>query len=277
MSGTEDTEIGSDEESTEEGTIVEYNGIEINHKGDDGTPNMYAISSTTTNLTEWAEVPRANADFMDGYQRQLDNNRLGSIRRFLDTPENIIPGAILVTVDEDKLNIEYRDGGGVNISIEGAEIDELKEQLEEAFHHLYNRLSSEGQDFVDSIEEAEEDDEIEETKASEEETESSETEQTVSYLARKTGELKETINEFDDLSEDEKKPLKEYADRVTKPGLIIDGQHRVHGGKEYVGDIEYPVVLIPGLEDKEQVYHFYMINDKAEPISQEELLITSVS
>jgi hypothetical protein len=68
--------------------------------------------------------------------------------------------------------------------------------------------------------------------------------------------------------------LKEYVERTRKPGLIIDGQHRVHGAKKYQEQIQYPVVLIPDLDVKEQVYHFYIINDKAEPISQEELLIT---
>lgn len=274
MSESEETESESVETSDEE-IISSYHGIQINHKTADESPDMYAVSSSTTELVQWAEVPRANANFMDGYQRQLDKSRLDSIRQFLDTPENIIPGAILVTVDENKLDIEPQEGGGVNISIRATSHGDVKSQVKDAYQHLYERLSDEGQSYVDSL--AFEDEDEDESEADGDDGEDSTDDssgQAVSYLARKTGDLKESLEKFDELSGEKKESLEEYVDRVSKPGFIIDGQHRVHGGKKYVGNIEYPIVLIPGLEDKEQVYHFYMINDKAEPISQEELLIT---
>jgi|AntRauTorcE11898_2_1112593.scaffolds.fasta_scaffold01870_4 hypothetical protein len=285
MSESEEAESEPEDDSSVGEVTATYHGIEVNHKDADGSPEMYAISSTTNELVQWAEVPRANADFMDGYQRQLDEGRLDSIRQFLETPENTIPGAILVTVDEDHLDISQQEGGGVDISIKSTAHEDTKPKLKDAYEHLYSRLSDEGQTYVDSLtfddeetDEAETSDDGEtgeaETGDGEEDSSDADTDVTVSYLARKTGELKKSLEEFDELPDEERESLEEYVDRVSKPGFIIDGQHRVFGGKKYPGDIEYPIVLIPGLEDKEQVYHFYMINDKAKPISQDELFIT---
>jgi len=274
MSESEEDESESGDDSSVGEVSATYHGIEINHKGADGSPEMYAISSTTTDLVQWAEVPRANADFMDGYQRQLDGDRLDSIRQFLETPENIIPGAILVTVDEDHLDISSQEDGGVDISIRSTAHEGVKSQVRAAYEHLYSRLSDEGQTYVDSLTFDKEEAEEAETGDEEEDSPDDDPDVTVSYLARKTGELKKSLKNFDEIPDEKRRSLEEYVNRVSKPGFIIDGQHRVFGGKKYPGDIEYPIVLIPGLEDKEQVYHFYMINDKAKPISQDELFIT---
>ena len=273
MSESEETE-GASEDTPTENVTASYHGIEINHKDADNSPEMYAISSSTTKLVQWAEVPRANANFMDGYQRQLEEDRLDSIRQFLETPENIIPGAILVTVDEEYLNITAQEEGGVEITIRSGDHGDVESRIRDAYGHLYGRLSDEGQDYVDSLTFDEDEADEEETDEEEDSSSDGEAGQAVSYLARKTGELKESLEKYEDLSSEKKSSLEEYVDRVSKPGFIIDGQHRVFGGKRYPGDIEYPIVLIPGLEDKEQVYHFYMINDKAKPISQDELFIT---
>jgi DGQHR domain-containing protein len=66
--------------------------------------------------------------------------------------------------------------------------------------------------------------------------------------------------------------LEEFVTGVSKPGLIIDGQHRVFGAKN-VSDFEVrvPVILLPGLSYQEQVFHFYVLNNKAKPLSKTEL------
>lgn len=59
---------------------------------------------------------------------------------------------------------------------------------------------------------------------------------------------------------------------VSKAGLIIDGQHRVFGAKD-VSDfpVYLPVILMPGLATEEQVFHFYVLNNKAKPLTPTEL------
>lgn len=252
----------------EDPKIAEYDGLNVNHRENDNAPELYILTSSASELTEWAEVPRSNANFMNGYQRQLEEGRLDEIKDFLSTDVNIIPGAILVTVNEDYLEVEENEGEKVDVTITSPPELSAEELLEQAYQNLYDRLEDAGQEHVDNIGEESED------ESDDEDGESNEGDDPVSYLARKTGELKQSLNNWDDLGQDEKDQLEEYAERVHKPGLIIDGQHRVFGAKKYQEEIRYPIVLIPGLEEKEQVYHFYIINDKAEPISQEELLIT---
>lgn len=243
-----------------------YQALRIDHRKNDSSPELFVLTTSATELSEWAEVPRANPNFMDGYQRQLEDNRLNDIKDFLSNKNNIIPGAILVTVDEEYLTINEQNGSA-EIIIDYPPERELKENLRIAYKNLYERLNNTGQEFVDPDEDSAEDSESEDNQ-------SAENRSPVSYLARKTKQLKDTLDDFDQISDEEKQSLREYIKRVQKPGLIIDGQHRVHGAKKYQEQIDYPIVLIPGLEDREQVYHFYIINDKAEPISQEELLIT---
>jgi len=255
--------------SEDDSDTYTYQGLEVGHRDNDEAPELYVLTSEAYELTDWAEVPRANPDFMDGYQRQLEEHRLSDIRDFFKTDVNIIPGAILVTVRRENLSIDDRSDS-VEITIESPPEKDLEELLQEAYEELYARLEDRGQEYVDSIGKDESNPESEEKEPDEED-------QPVSYLARKTGELKQKVEEFDELDTKEKDNLREYVRRIQKPGKIIDGQHRVFGAKKYPESIRYPVVLIPGLEDKEQVYHFYMINDKAEPISQEELLITVVT
>jgi len=277
MSEHQATDTDEDISGEEEVEEIVYAGLEVDHRDNTDAPDLYVLTAEAGILADWAKVPRANPDFMDGYQRQLDENRLDEIEDFFGESVNIIPGAILVTVDEENLLIDSNDHY-TEITIQNPPPKSSKELLETAYEELYERLDDRGQDHVDAIagdeEEDEDKDTAEEADSDEDEAESDDDSSPVSYLSRKTGELKKKIENWDDLGTDEKDSLGEYAKRVNKPGLIIDGQHRVHGAKQYPGDIQYPVVLIPGLEAKEQVYHFYMINDKAEPISQEELLIT---
>lgn len=59
---------------------------------------------------------------------------------------------------------------------------------------------------------------------------------------------------------------------MSKPGLIIDGQHRVFGAKNVSEhDVLLPVILLPGLAFAEQVFQFYVLNSKARPLKPTEL------
>jgi DGQHR domain-containing protein len=59
---------------------------------------------------------------------------------------------------------------------------------------------------------------------------------------------------------------------MQRPGLIIDGQHRVYASKGVNShDIILPLVIIEGLPMAEQVFHFYVLNNKAKPLTRTEL------
>jgi hypothetical protein len=60
-------------------------------------------------------------------------------------------------------------------------------------------------------------------------------------------------------------------DSVSKPALIIDGQHRVFGAKDVTEGVQLPIVLMRGLPAGEQVFNFYVLNNKAKPLNPTEL------
>jgi hypothetical protein len=68
------------------------------------------------------------------------------------------------------------------------------------------------------------------------------------------------------------KAIEDYINGVSKPGLIIDGQHRVLGAKNVSDhDVMLPVVVMLGLAHQEQVFQFYVLNSKAKPLRPTEL------
>jgi len=93
-----------------------------------------------------------------------------------------------------------------------------------------------------------------------------------SYLALIVKKLESVGNDFEKLDPEFRDAVYEYLDNTSKPGLILDGQHRVYGAKgvnEF--PVNLPIVLIPDLEISEQVFHFYVLNNKARPLNKTEL------
>jgi hypothetical protein len=84
-------------------------------------------------------------------------------------------------------------------------------------------------------------------------------------------ELGIALTQWDGLSPERQRAITEYIDGVSKPGLIIDGQHRVFGAARAASEVLLPVVLLPGLAYSEQVFQFYVLNSKAKPLRPTEL------
>ncbi|WP_415382945.1 hypothetical protein [Halosimplex sp. TS25] len=222
-----------------------------------GAPTMYSTVVDAAETLEWADVPRKKDDFMAGYQRDL-NERYDDIKDYLTTADqNIIPGAVLIGVDEDAVSID-EDGDVVTLTIEHNqhESDELIQAQYEAF---YERLSDEEQRFVDG--------EISNDPADHENGSLP-----ASHLAELTKELKQASEDWDSLSDDRQEAVSDYVEGLAVPGNIIDGQHRLWGAKEVTKfDVDFPAVIIPGLTDPEEVFQFYVLNSTASPLSRDQL------
>jgi len=226
-----------------------------------GAPVFYLTAAPARELLRWCDVPRTKGDYMAGYQRALSGPRGAALTKYLSmAPQNIIPGAIIVAVDADQLTIT-ESGSLVELSVK-EDTREFKTKLEELFGGFTSRLSNDELDSADIEFSAsdwdgrEEDDDDENPK---------------SYLALLTKELKTALSEWDRLPTDRQSAIREYIDGVSKPGLIIDGQHRVFGAAKVEHDVLLPVVLIPGLEYSEQVFQFYVLNSRAKPLRPTEL------
>ncbi|BBQ09950.1 MULTISPECIES: DGQHR domain-containing protein [Stenotrophomonas] len=59
--------------------------------------------------------------------------------------------------------------------------------------------------------------------------------------------------------------------RIAKPGLIIDGQHRVHGAAAELPDMHLNIVAFLGNDDSERAFQFVVINNTASRISRDHI------
>jgi hypothetical protein len=223
---------------------------------------FYLLSCQADGLLKWCDVPRKKESFMAGYQREL-GDRYEKISEFFkaDPKHNIIPNAVIIATRADSVRFtptSHPDVFDCEVTAQEKPFDDL---LRDMVSSLRTRLSSE--EIASIAIPSEESDEAE----SEEEAIPPE-----SYLATIVQQLESVDGKLDQLAPELKDAVIEYVTGVSKPGLIIDGQHRVFGAKN-VSDfpINLPVVLLPGLDYREQVFHFYVLNNKAKPLSKTEL------
>ena len=199
---------------------------------------------------------------MAGYQRELES-RHEKITEFLqqDSTNNIIPNSVIVAIDLDALTIEDTESRSTEAQIAFFDHD-FDTGLKALIEEFESRLSPEELESIALIE-------------SDETSEDADADPVTppdSYLAELTKQLRDFRDSPDSFDTTKAKIVKEFVSALTKPGLIIDGQHRVFGAKEVTEfDVEFPVVLIPGLEFSEQVFHFYVLNNKAKPLNRTHL------
>ncbi|MCX8557540.1 hypothetical protein OS121_21045 [Mycolicibacterium mucogenicum] len=237
----------------------QYQAVGVQQQPD--APMLYLLGVPADELLEWADVPSAKADYMAGYQRIYNQERARDVTDFLSlSPKNIIPGAIIVTIDSSRVEIDAKSDGSTKLRVDATARD-FEESLVSTYENFRSRLSDAELDSISAEADGEEDgDEIEGEGIPE------------SYLATLTAELKTAVEDFDALTTQRKEAIANYIDSISKPGLIIDGQHRVFGAKDVVDhDVYLPVVLIPGIDFAEQVFHFYVLNNKAKPLTPTEL------
>ncbi|HEX6509811.1 MAG TPA: hypothetical protein VF221_19460, partial [Chloroflexota bacterium] len=211
-------------------------------------------------------VPNAKADYMAGYQRVYDADRARQITDFLASdPKNIIPGAIIVTTSADSTRVtETDDPTVVRVTVRVAERS-FDARLADVHALFAARLSETERASIKSA-----DSDIAAAEAEDEE--SSDSGMPESYIAVLTAELESATTDMSALPAERREAIRNYIESVSKPGLIIDGQHRVFGAKDVSqNDVLLPVVLLPGLAVGEQVFHFYVLNNKAKPLSPTEL------
>lgn len=221
---------------------------------------MYVLGVAADELLEWSDVPNAKADYMAGYQRAYNQERASSITDFLKlSPQNIIPGATIVTVNSENVEISSNKSGVSTVSIWLAEEKEFEESIQALYNSFKARLSD---SEIDSIADVNGDDDADEDEVGIPD----------SYLASLTAELKQAVDDFESLTPQRQTAIRNYVESTSKPGLIIDGQHRVFGAKDVAQNtVVLPVVLLPGLDFAEQVFHFYVLNNKAKPLTPTEL------
>jgi hypothetical protein len=246
-----------------------YSGIRVQQQPE-ASP-FYLTTVPAYQLLEWADVPRKKAAFMAGYQRELlDRHR--KITEFIEkSPGNVVPGAIIIAVNGSAVSFEETAVPGVvNVTISYEE-KPFEERLQALASEFLQRLGESERKSIEFSETEFPSQDLDEDEDEEEEPQLEEV-PPESYLAQLTSELQQAVRDFSSLPTDRQNAVKDYVDGVSKPARILDGQHRVFGAKNVSDfDVFLPVVLMPGLSTSEQVFHFYVLNNKAKPLSATEL------
>lgn len=235
-------------------------------------PPFYLIGAPARDITQWAGAPHKKTSLRAGYQRELDENRLQSIEQFLElSSKNILPSAALIAVRPANFAVEGDDQHcEVVIHLEAP--DDTSKWRMELLTEIEGRLSAEELASVapvatpEAAESAEEDlDTADSVGESDDELDVSRPD---SYMSSLYAELKE----YDALDSTRKDEMDEFVRTMMRPGLIMDGQHRIFGAKDaHDGSIVLPLVLVPGLDVSEQVFNFYVLNNKAKPLDKRQL------
>jgi hypothetical protein len=224
---------------------------------------FFVTSIKAKELLAWCDVPRSKEGFMAGYQRELDGREARITEFFLASPKNnIIPNAVIVAVDQNRISITGGATAVVTVRHEEKNESELLASLIEQFERRLNAEEIASID-IQAVSVGDRDDEGADIDAAT---------PPESYLAELTKNLRLMRDSSDKLDEQQVRSIKQYMNGVAKPGLILDGQHRVFGAKEvHDFDVELPVVVLPKLPPSEQVFHFYVLNNKAKPLNRTHL------
>jgi DGQHR domain-containing protein len=242
--------------------MTEYEYIALKVEQRDGAKPFYLLSSPASEIVKWSGVPRKKAEYMVGYQRELVEKRFENIKKFLDEDDNnIMPGSILIAIKNENIIIEAIDEQKSLYKLK-INIDKTQDLKQLMYNELYSRLDESEKKFVDNYKIS-----LNLEPTDENIDDYDDYTQPDSYLSSLVAELKV----FEQLEPNRKKEIEEYILSISKPGLILDGQHRVYGAKNAKGNINLPIVILPGMDPSEQVFHFYVINNKAKPIKPTEL------
>ena len=258
-----------------------YSAIEIKQQPD--AAPFYLLTVSAPELLEWAAAPEKLDSFMAGYQRSLDD-RHHTIKEFIEkSPKNVLPGAVILATKPGTTAITDTALPAVKQVAIDVAAHTFEAELRAVTDAFRARLRDDERADADAIcgkilatggsgglpvETSEEPD------GAEAEIDESMTPPR-SYLSVLTGELLAGCEAFDRVTPTRQQAIRDYVASQVLPGLILDGQHRVNGAKNVNDfDVMLPVVLLPDLEVQEQVFHFYVVNNKATPLSPTQLRST---
>jgi hypothetical protein len=100
---------------------------------------FFVTSIKAKELLAWCDVPRSKEGFMAGYQRELDGREARITEFFLASPKNnIIPNAVIVAVDQNRISITGGATAVVTVRHEEKNESELLASLIEQFERRLN-------------------------------------------------------------------------------------------------------------------------------------------
>lgn len=253
-----------------------------------GGQKLLTFVAPASEIRLWAGVPRKHFDYEHGFQRTLAPKRIIDISDyFTENEENISPTSVIIALKPDKYELvpvetsqelsELMDGEqAYKLVIDFQEPEEVEtmELVDAAVDVLRSRVPPEQLQQIDenvndalaSIAEIEGDMNTDEEESGGEGGDYQFDDLTTSrsYLADFYAELRGMQEGIRELDDEEK--LRQVLFSLLKPGLIVDGQHRVFGAAAADERIKLAICAVPDATWFEQVFQFVIINQKAKPI-----------
>jgi len=239
----------------------------------DSSPSgkLIHFSAPAREIQQWAGVPRKSWTLRALYQRVLDETRLDRISHFFaksgDKKPNLSPTSITIAVQK----IATPDhGSSFDLSFAvptppdtDNTIGELARLAQEIFPQHLDRLEKTAKqaihDYVDG------------SMSIDEVPEFIDADDYVAFFVFDLAQLSKDTDRFlakqGIQKKNERLPILESLYELTKPALIIDGQHRVLGGALVPDqDINFLVCCIPECKWEDQAFQFIVINEEAKPV-----------
>jgi len=245
-----------------------------------GAGRILQFVAPAADIRGWAGVPRKAFDYQHGFQRTLQTTRIKEVAEFFrKDPKNISPTSVVVgftgpiEIEEvEGVASPYAKAVRVKVSMDDLDSVSMEDLADRVLAVLKTRLAPEAVELIENnLESAiaqairlEEEASIKEGLDVEQGEVGSEGAPEQSYLgdfyARLLGYRKGTTP-WPDSDE-----LREVLYSFLKPGIIVDGQHRVFGAATANEGLLLSVCAIPDASWAESVYQFVVINQKAKPI-----------
>lgn len=242
----------------------------------EGAESILLFVAPAGHIREWAGVPRKAFDYQHGFQRTLEERRIKQVADyFAEDARNVTPTSVVVgftgSMKIETVSDELQGIVRITFSMPDFEQMELAEIAQLACAVLVKRLGTDVVEQIDrnlesavvAVVQKEADDVVDDAAFSTEDE--AMTTAHVSYLgdfyARLSGYIKGVTPWPDDGAQ-----LRAVLYSFLKPGIIVDGQHRVFGAALADESMRLSVCAIPDADWAESVYQFVIINQKAKPI-----------
>jgi len=243
-----------------------YPAIEFHQYGDGDADRLVMFAAPASVLAAWAGVPRKGWRLRALYQRWVTPGRAQEVRRFWQDASTYDHGGHRYLLGPTALTLAatkdiHLEAGQIVLS-HSSPILELKTDAErlgraatESLVHLRPRLSPDEIAVLDSLP----------LIATPIEYEANRVLESAIQIAQMANDPEEFIV-VHSIPESEVRELIEALDAISRPALVVDGQHRLLGAALADNPINLPVVLLPHASWVDQVFQFVLINEAAKKV-----------
>ena len=236
---------------------------------------LFTFAAVSEELLQWAHIPRRTESATGGFQRPTIPANLDKLSKFFEDSNNSSPTSLTAGFLPEKAELKFHEEDvKANLPIKRAMLtiefdgeEDLDSVVQRVKEQIESRLpSNEDIGESDTSENDIEEDAVEEIEEDEAEGEEDEIDAWEFTGESQLRELLENIQDEEWLSDSENiEFLRDY----SKPGVLIDGQHRALAAGSLMSGIPYACVAIMDAEWSELVFQFALINKLQQKVKPE--------